>query len=164
MPSPDVFYRDDAVLYADVQGIWLMLMFGPPDAARMRRAGPTLAEMSKRYPHGFCNLTVITPSAGIAMDAESRQAAADLTMQYSSFMKCDVNVIDGEGFWPATVRAILAAVHVLSRVRHPRHAVRTLDEAMDLTIKYLPAESKPRFDRATALEQAKTLLASVKTK
>lgn len=164
MPSPDVFFRDDAVLYADVQGVWLMLMFGPPDAPRMRRAGATLAEMSKRYPQGFCNITVITQSAGISMDAESRQAAADLTAQYSAFMKCDVNVIDGEGFWPATVRAILAAVHSLSRVRHPRHAVRTLEEAIDIALKHLPEESKARFDRGTALAQCKSLLGSVKAK
>lgn len=158
----DVFFRDDTVLYGDLQGIWIMVLFGPPDPTRMRRAAPTLTEMSRRYREGFVNITVITQSAGLSMDAESRQIAADLTAQFHSEMKADCTVVDGDGFWPATVRAIVSAIQILSRTRHPRAAFRTIPEAIDWALQHVPASTRARFDRKSATEAADAVLVSVR--
>ncbi len=162
MATLDVFYRDDTVLYGDLQGIWLMFLFGPPDAPRMKRAGPTLTEMSKRYPDGFANITLVTQEAGLTMDAASRQAAADLTAQFAQQMKSDCTVVDGDGFWPATVRAIIGAVQILSRVRHPRASFRTLPEAIDWSLQYMPSATRQGYDKRAALAAAEAALASVR--
>jgi hypothetical protein len=164
MATLDVFYRDDTVLYGDLQGIWLMLLFGPPDATKMKRAGPTLTEMAKRYPAGFANITLVTQEAGLTMDTASREAAAELTAQFEREMKADCTVIDGDGFWPATVRAIVGAVHLLSRVRHPRAAFRTLPEAIDWSIQHMPVATRQRFDKRAAVAAAEDALASVRAR
>lgn len=161
-PALDVFYRDDTVLYGDLQGIWLMLLFGPPDPTRMRRAAPTLTEMARRYHDGFANITVITPSAGLSMDPESRQIAADLTVQFQKEMKADCTVVDGDGFWPATVRAIVSAIQILSKTRHPRAAFRTITEGIDWSLQHVPESTRSRFDRRAAIEAAEPLIASLR--
>ncbi len=148
----DVLYRDEVVLYADLQGIWLMIMHGPADARRMKRAVPTLTEMSKRYPTGFANITVILPAAGFSMDAATREAAAAVTKAFEREIIADCSVIEGVGFWPATARAILSAVQAMSKTRHPRHVFDSIDSAVSWAVKNSPEPIRSRVDVRAALD------------
>jgi hypothetical protein len=153
MPDPalEVLYADEVVVYADVRGIWLMLLRGPPDEARMRRAGPTLAEMSKRYPDGVVTVMLVLPSAGSSMDAPSRKAAAQVTDAHATLIRAMSTVIEGAGFWPASVRAIVSAVQLLSRSRSPRQVFDNVDAAVAWALTHAPASTRDGFDRAAAV-------------
>lgn len=140
-------YHDDAVLYADLQGLWLMVMFAPPDARRMLRAGPTLVEMAKRYPTGFCNVTWIHAAAGFSMDGDTRAAVTDVTTKHLSSIRAVCTVIEGEGFRVATVRAIVSGLQVLSRMSCPRQVFDQLDQAVRWSLEHSTPEVRRGFDR-----------------
>lgn len=104
-----------SVLYGACDGIWVMILFAAPSKADMLLAGSALAAMKREHPRGFPTLTWVLPEAGYRMDADARQAAADVTKEYDAVIRAQATLIDGSGFQAAAVRAIVAGLEAMSR-------------------------------------------------
>lgn len=122
--------RGTAVLYGACGGVWVMILFGKPGPSDMRLARPALETMLRRAPEGFPSLTWILPQAGFSMDADAREAAAEVTRAFDRSLLAQATVIEGTGFQAAAVRAVVTGLDVMSRTTGPKKTFATLEPAV----------------------------------
>jgi len=153
----ELFFRDDGVALASVGPVWVMLLTGTPTEARMLRVEPTFAAMKAAYPDGFATLTWALPSVGMMMDGGARQAVATITKVYAGDMLSRANVVEGDGFWAATARAVLSGLTLLSSVTTPQRTFTATGDAVAWLIEATPklvfpprAELEAELDRLRA--------------
>lgn len=127
----DELQRGKGVVYGVCDGIWVMTLFGTPTKDSMLLARPTLTTMKERHPSGFCTLTWILPEAGYRMDADARQAAADVTRPFNPCFAGQATLIEGSGFGGAAVRAIISTLDVMAGGTYPKKVFSDLASSVE---------------------------------
>lgn len=157
----DRLEQGSGVLYGTVGGLWVMILVGKPTAPDMLLARPALTSMARREPKGFPTLTWVTLSAGLAMEADARKAAADVTDQFAKSITAQATIVEGAGFQAATVRAILTGLDAMSRSTAPKKTFGDALAAVEWCLDKRPAggDTAPAPDVARAITLAREGLA-----
>jgi len=156
--SFEVLERGPAVLYGDCSGIWVMILHRRPSVVDMELARPALKSMHERHPDGFPTLTWVLPEAGWSMDADARQTAAAVTKAFDAAILTMANVVEGEGFAAAAVRAIVAGIDLLSRAAAPKKTFKKLDDAVAWC-----ASRRPTRDRSGTNDAMISAISAIRT-
>lgn len=139
----DPLSRGSSILYGACGGVWVMLLFQPPNIADIRLARTALSTMSKRFSQGFPTITWVLPSAGFSMDSDSRHASAEITQTYSNSILAGATLIEGSGFQAATARAIISGIDMLARAKYQKKVFNELQPCVDWCVDYRPSRTGP---------------------
>jgi hypothetical protein len=102
--------------------------FAPPTAAEMRQMRVLLRPwVSKRG--AFCALNIVDIQHVEPMGDEAREEVAQTQREFQKSQRGLANVIEGAGFWAASLRSVAAGLAFLSRVgfeQRPGHPARVI--------------------------------------
>lgn len=102
----------------------------------IRRA---VAELCERH-ETFGYLTLIEPTADLAMAPEIRENVQTIVKRYTSRFSGAAIVYEKTGFHGTAVRSIVTAINVASRAQHPNHVFADLREAISWLARLTPGE------------------------
>lgn len=86
-------------------------------------------DLLRQHPGGMSILNLITrPSRMFDMPAKTRERATGLGKEMAPRTNVIANVVEGEGFFPAIARSIIASVAMLTSTPFPQKIFATLDE------------------------------------
>ena len=77
---------------------------------------------------GYGSITVIEPGISMTMRDDARKASTELQQRHANHMKCSGYLVEGAGFLTATVRTMMAGMHLLTRSSHPIRVFGTLSD------------------------------------
>ncbi len=85
-------------------------------------------DLHARHPDGLVVFNVVSHLIPVP-DGPVRRKASSVLGETGGHVRCTATVIEGEGFWVSTARAVVATITLLSRASHPHRVFATIDEA-----------------------------------
>ncbi len=127
-PSPLVF-DDPHFRIASSGPVVVARWLAAPTAGDIQRMRAVLRPFVSRF-DAFCSLNVVDIAhASSPMPDDARREVASTQREFESRQRGLANVIEGEGFWAASLRSVASGLAFMSRVKFEQRIFDTLDPA-----------------------------------
>lgn len=100
-----------------------------PSELSVRGIGKAQLEYCAEVGHGVVVVNFLNPRAGVRVSAEVRKIARDVADETAATTLGMVTVIEGEGFFAATVRMVMNGIFLLRPPPYPHTNVMSAEEA-----------------------------------
>jgi len=107
-----------------------------PTLTGIELSGNLALRFQRRYPHGYGSVAIADRRAQMP-DAETRRRTSELMKRDERFMLGDAMVLEGEGFWSGSARAVMTSMQLVAGSNHPSGTFATLPEAAHWVCRHL---------------------------
>jgi len=138
LPLPTLSYEHRHLRVTSVGVVIVARWLAPPSAEDMRLMRITLRPFVTRL-DAFCALNVIDIENAAPMSEEARREVAQTQKEFAGRQRGLANVIEGHGFWAASIRSVASGLAFLSRVSFEQKIFDTVEPAADWLEALFPA-------------------------
>ena len=139
-PAPLVF-DDPHFRIASSGPVVVARWLAAPTAVDIQRMRSVLRPFVTRF-DAFCSLNVVDIAhASSAMPDDARREVASTQREFESRQRGLANVIEGEGFWAASLRSVASGLAFMSRVKFEQRIFDAVDPAARWLATIMPPET-----------------------
>ena len=137
-PPPIVSYEHHNLRIVSAGNVIVARWLAPPTAEDMRLMRLALRPWVMRH-ESFCSLNVIDIEHASPMAEDARIEVAQTQKEFDGRQRGLANVIEGKGFWAASIRSVASGLAFLSRVKFEQKIFDTVDPAVAWLATLFPA-------------------------
>lgn len=127
-PPPIVSYEHHNLRIVSSGSVIIARWLAPPTAEDMRLMRLALRPWVMRH-ESFCSLNVIDIEHASPMTDDARIEVAQTQKEFEGRQRGLANVIEGRGFWAASIRSVASGLAFLSRVKFEQKIFDTVQPA-----------------------------------
>jgi hypothetical protein len=128
MESPKVTVRLESLIVGYYRELMVVIWRQQPQALIVQELGDQYHQMVRRFPQGFCVLTIVEDGVPLP-DSAARKAITDAEARGMKCIRAIVGVQEASGFLGASIRSVLLGISLAMRVPYKHHISSNVLEA-----------------------------------